>query len=49
MKLYNFYHLESSDYCFHLHFYSPNVLADISFSLLQVFYVKLGSLFKTSN
>ena len=43
------HHLESSDYYLHLHCYSHNVLADICFSLFQVLYVKLRSLFKTSN
>ena len=49
MKLDNFYHLEYSDYWPHLYCYTHNVLADISFSLLQVFHVKLRSQHKTLN
>ena len=45
-KKYNF---EYSDYWPHLYCYTVNVLVDISFGLLQVFYVELGSLYRISN
>ena len=43
------YHLEYSDYCLHSHFYSQNVSADVSFSLLQFFIFELRSQHRTSN
>ena len=46
MKLDNFYHL---DYYLHLYSYIRNVSANASYRLLQVFHVKLGSLYGTSN
>ena len=49
MKLGNFYHLEYWDCCFDFHCYIPNILADESFSLLQVFHVGLWSPNRTSN
>ena len=43
MKCIHFYHLEYSDYYLHSHYYTHNVLTDISFGLLKVFYVELRS------
>ena len=45
----NFYHLQYSDYCLHIHCYTQNVSADMPFGLLQVYYAKLGSLYRTEN
>ena len=39
-----FYHSEFLGYCLHLHYYIPNVSADMSLGFLQVFLVELGSL-----
>ena len=49
MKLDNFYNLEFSNYCLHLYCYIHNVLADVSFGLLQVFLVELRCLYATLN
>ena len=46
MKHNHFYCLKYSDYCHHLHFYTHNVSANMSYSLPQVFHVKLGNLYK---
>ena len=43
----NFYHCENLDYCLHLHCNTHNVSTDMSFGLLQVFPVKLGSQHRT--
>ena len=43
MKLDNCYCLEYSGHWFHLNIYAHNVWADMTFGLLQVFHVKLGS------
>ena len=48
-KIMDFHHSDNSDYCFHLHCYTYNVSADMSFDFLQVFHVKLRSLLRTSN
>ena len=40
MKSDNFYHIEYSDYHLHLHCYTHNVSANMSFGLLQVFHAK---------
>ena len=48
MKLDNSYCLEYSNFYLHL-YYIYNVLADMSFDLLQVFLVKLRSLYETLN
>ena len=48
MKPDDFYYKGFLDYCLHLYFYFPNVLADMSSSLLQVF-VELGNLQGTLN
>ena len=45
--LYNFYHLEYSDYSLQLHCYVHNVSVDALFGLLQVFHVKHGSPHRT--
>ena len=37
MKLDDFYRFEYSDYCLHLYCYIHNILADMSFGLLQAF------------
>ena len=39
----DYYFLEYKDYCSHLYCYNHNISADMSFDLLQVFHVKLGS------
>ena len=44
----NFYRLEYSKFWRHLHCYTYNVSADMSFGLLQVFHVELESLRRTS-
>ena len=49
MELDNFYILEYSEYWSHLHFYSHNLSADMSFSLLQVFHGAPWNLHKTLN
>ena len=49
MKFDNFYHKEYWDNCLHLHCYTKNVSADVSFGFLQVFHVELESLHRTSN
>ena len=46
MTLDNFYDLEYTDYSLYLHCYML-VLADVSFGLLQVSHVELGSLHRT--
>ena len=38
-----FYHLEYSDNCLHLYCYTHNVSVDMSFGLLQVLHINLGS------
>ena len=48
MKSDNFYHLKYSDYCLHLHCYTHNVSANMSFNLL-VFHVEFGDLHRTLN
>ena len=40
----NFHHLKYSDYCLHLHWYAYKVSVDTPFGLLQVYYIKFGSL-----
>ena len=42
------YYLEYSDY-YYLYCYTHNVSVDMSFGLLQVFHVELGSQHRTSN
>ena len=49
MKLEKCYHLEYSGYCLHLYYYIHYVSTDASFDLLEVLYVKLRSLHRTSN
>ena len=49
MKLDNFYHFEYLGYCFHLYCYIHNVLAKVSFGLLQGIHVELLSLHGTLN
>ena len=48
MKLGNYYYLKYSDYRPHLYLYNHTILADMSFGLLQVFHLELGSPHKIS-
>ena len=48
MKLDNFHHFAYSDYWLHLYCYTQNILVDMSFGLLQEFYVELWSPPRTS-
>ena len=49
IKIYFFYHLEYSDYCFRLPCYIHYILSNMLSGLLQVFLVELGSLHRFSN
>ena len=49
MKPDNFYHLKYADYCLHIYYYTLNISGDTPFGFFQVYYIKLGSLHRTSN